>query len=70
MNVLLKQLFHTTTNKPLNTGNPVKSTKTVHEDNYKYPEKRAKASINWSSTTNRFSVLSPDEKPNWYYGKG
>ena len=57
INVLLKQLSHTTTNKPLKTGNPVKSTKTVHEDNYKYTKKRAKASTNWCSTGNRFSVL-------------
>ena len=43
-NILLEQLFHATTFKPLKTGNPVTSTKTVHKDSYKHPKKPAKAS--------------------------
>ena len=44
INTLLEQLFHTTTSKPLNTGIPDKSTKTVPDDCYEYPKKPAKAS--------------------------
>ena len=39
INDLLEQPFYTTTPKPLNTGNPEKSTKAVYEDSYKYPKK-------------------------------
>ena len=70
INILLEQLFHITTSKPLNTGNPDKSTKTVPDDCYEYPKKKPtkasklkgqrKTSV---ETTNRFSVLSPDENP-------
>ena len=70
INILLEQLFHITTSKPLNTGNPDKSTKTVPDDCYEYPKKtptkasklkgQRKTSV---ETTNRFSVLSPDENP-------
>ena len=65
--ILLEQLFHTTTSESLDTGNPDKSTKTVPDDYYEYPKKLTKASKLQDQrktsfeTTNRFSVLSPDE---------
>ena len=68
-------MFHITISKPLNTGNPDKSTKTVPDDYYEYPKKptrafklkdQRKTSI---ETTNRFSVLSPDENPTDSMGK-
>ena len=52
-----------------NTGNPDKSTKTVPNDCCEYPKKPAKTSTLKDQrkkpieTTNRFSVLSPHEKP-------
>ena len=70
-----KQLFQATTSKSLNTGNSDKSTETVPDHCYEYPKKPAKtsklkdqckASI---ETTNRFSVLSPDENPTDSMGK-
>ena len=67
INILLEQLFHTTTSKSLNTGNPDKSTKTVPDDCYEYPKKPTKTSKlkdqrkTSIETTNRYSVLSPDE---------
>ena len=63
INILLEQLFHTTTSKSLNTDNPDKSTKTVPDDCYEYPQKPAKTSTlkdqrkTSIETTNRFSVL-------------
>ena len=70
-NMLLEQLFHTTTSKSLNTGNSDKSTKSVPNDYYEYPKKPAKTSTlkdqrkpsTSVETTNRFSVLSPDDNP-------
>ena len=68
-NILLAQLFHTTTSKSLNTGNPDKSTKTVPDNCYEDPEKTARTSKlkdqrnTLIETTYCFSVLSPDEKP-------
>ena len=65
----MKQLFHTTTSKPLNAANPEKSTRIIHEDSYEYPEKPAKASKSKDrrktsiDTTNHFPLLSPDENP-------
>ena len=62
-NILLEQLFHTTTSKSLNTDNPDKCTKTVPDDCYEYPQKPAKTSTlkdqrkTSIETTNRFSVL-------------
>ena len=68
----MEQPFHTTTSKPLNTGNPEKSTKSVTDDCYEYLKKKnkekkvgkvsklkdqRKALI---ETTNQLSVLSPD----------
>ena len=44
INILLEQLFHRTTSKSLNTGNPDMSTKTVPDDCYEYPKKPAKTS--------------------------
>ena len=44
INILLEQLFHTTTSKSLNTDNPDKSTKTVPDDCYEYPKKLGKTS--------------------------
>ena len=44
INILFKKLFHTTTSKSLNTGNPDKSTKTVPDNCYEYPKKPAKTS--------------------------
>ena len=73
--ILLEQLFETNTFKSINTDNPDKSTKTVPDDCYEYPKKPAetsklkgqrKASI---ETTNRFSILSPDENPTDSMGK-
>ena len=64
----MEQIFRTTTSKPLNTSNPDKYTN-VYEDSYKYPKKPAKPSKlkdrrkTSIDTTNRFSVLSPDERP-------
>ena len=71
INIILEQLFHTTTSKSLNTGNPDKSTKSVPNDYYEYPIKPAKTSTlkdqckpsTSVETTNRFSVLSPDDNP-------
>ena len=66
-NILLKQLFHTGTSKPLNTGDPDNPTKTVNENNYKCMKRAAKASNlsehikNLIHTTNRFSVLSHEK---------
>ena len=76
IDILLEQLFHTTTSKSLNTGNPDKSTKTVPDDCYEYPKKLGKTSKlkdqrkTSIKTTNRFSVLSPDENPTGSMGKG
>ena len=67
INILLEQLFHTTTSKSLNTCNPDKATEEAPDDCYEYPKKPAKTSKLKSQrktsikTTNRFSVLSPDE---------
>ena len=67
INILLEHLFHTTTSKSLNTGNPDKSTKTVPDDCYEYPKKPTKTSKlkdqrkTSTETTNRYSVSSPDE---------
>ena len=75
INILLEQLFHTTTSNSLNTGNPEKSTKTVPDDSYEYPKKAAKTSKlkdprkTSVETTNRISVLSPDENPTDLMGK-
>ena len=63
----MEQLLHITTSKPLNTGKPDKSAKTVPDDCYQYPKKPAKTSKlkdqhkTLIHATNRFSVLSPDE---------
>ena len=75
ISILLEQLFHTTTSKPINTGNPGKSTKTVPDDWYEYPKKPAKVSKlkdqheTSIETNNHFSVLSPDENPTDWMGK-
>ena len=69
INILVEQLFHTTTSKSQGTGNPDKSTKTVPDYSYEYPKKLTKASKlkdqrkTSIETTNRFSVLSSDENP-------
>ena len=69
INILLEQLFHTNTSKSQNTDNPDKSTKTVPVDCYEYPKIPAKTSKlkdqrkTSIETTNRFSILSPDENP-------
>ena len=76
INILLEQLFHTNTSKSINTDNPDKSTKIVPDDCYKYPKKTAKTSElkdqrkTSVETTNRFSILSPDENPTDSTGKG
>ena len=71
----MKQLFRKNTSKSINTDNPDKSAKTVPNDCYEYPKKTAKTrklkdqrktSI---ETTNRFSILSPDEIPTDSTGK-
>ena len=71
----MELLFHTNISKSVNTGNPDKSTKTVADDCYEYPKKTAKTpklkdqrktSI---ETTNRFSILPPDENPTDSTGK-
>ena len=75
INILLEQLFQTTPSKSLNTGNPDKSAKTVPNDCYEYPKKPAKLSTLTDQhktsieTTNRFSVLLPDENPTDSMGK-
>ena len=75
INILLEQLFHTTTSKSLNTGNTDKSTKTVPNDCYEYPKKPAKTSKlkdqrkTSIETTNHFFILSPDENPTDSTGK-
>ena len=75
INILLEQLFHTNTSKSINTDNPDKSTKTVPDDCYEYPIKPAKTSKlkdqrkTSIETTNRFSILSPDEIPTDSTGK-
>ena len=75
INILLEQPFHTNTSKLLNTDNPDKSTKSVPADCYGYPKKPAKRSkLNEQrktsfKTTNRFSILSPDEYPTDSTGK-
>ena len=75
INILLEQLFHTNTSKSLNTDNPDKSTKTVPDDCYEYPKKPPKTSKlkdqrkTSVETTNRFSILSPDENPTDSTGK-
>ena len=69
INILLERLFHTTTSKSLNTGNPNKSAKAVPDDCYEYLKKAAKTSKLKDQhkisikTTNRFFVLLPDENP-------
>ena len=65
----MEKLFHTNTSKSINTDNSDKSTKTVTDDCYEYPKKlkdQRKTSI---ETTNRFSILSPDEIPTDSTGK-
>ena len=75
INILLERLFHTTTSKSLNTGNPDKSAKAVPDDCYEYPKKAAKTSKLKDQhkisikTTNRFFVLLPDESPTGSIGK-
>ena len=75
INILSEQLFHTTSCKSLKTGNPNKSTKTVPDECYEYPKKPAKTfklkdqRKTSAETTNRFSVLSPDENPTNSIGK-
>ena len=69
INILLEQLFHTNSSKSINTDNLDKSTKTVRDDCYEYPKKPAKTSKlkdqrkTSIETTNRFSILTPDEIP-------
>ena len=69
-NSLLRQLFHTTTFKPLNTGNPNnKYTKCANEDSFKYPKVSTEVSNlngqaeNLTHTTNCFSVFFSGESP-------
>ena len=75
INILLEQLFHTNTSNSLNIDNPNKSRKTVPDDCYEYPKKPAKTSKlkdqrkTSIKTTNRFSILSPDENPTDSTGK-
>ena len=75
INILLEQLFQTTPSKSLNTGNPDKSAKTVPSDCYEYPKKPAKLSTLTDQhktsieTTDRFSVLLPDENSTDSMGK-
>ena len=75
INILLEQLFHTTTSKSLNTDHTDTSTKTVPNDCYEYPKKPAKTSKlkdqrkTSIETTNHFSTLSPDENPTDSTGK-
>ena len=63
-------LFDTNTSKSINTDNPDKCTKAVSDDCYEYPKKPAKISKlkdqrkTSVETTNRSSILSPDEIPN------
>ena len=71
----MEQLFHTNTSNSLNTDNPNKSRKTAPDDCYEYPKKPAKTSKlkdqrkTSIKTTNRFSILSPDENPTDSTGK-
>ena len=75
INILLEQLFHTDTSKSINTDNLDKSTKTVPDDCYEYPKKLAKTSKlkdqrkTSIETTNRFSILTPNEIPTDSTGK-
>ena len=75
INILLEQLFHTNTSKSINTDNLDKSTKTVPDDCYEYPKKPAKTSKlkdqrkTSVETTNRFSILTPNEIPTDSTGK-
>ena len=75
INILLQHLFHANTFKSLNTDIPDKSTKTVPDDCYEYPKKTAKISKLKNQrktsieTTNRFSILSPNENPTDSTGK-
>ena len=71
----MEQLFHTNASKSMNTGNPDRSTKTIPDDCYEYPKKTAKTSKlkdqrkTSIETTNRFSILPPDENPTDSTGK-
>ena len=63
INILLEQLFRTNTSNSINIDSPDKSTKTVPDDCYEYPEKPAKTSKSKDQrktsieTTNRFFYL-------------
>ena len=76
INILLERLFHTSTSKSLNTGNPDKSAKAVPDDCYEYPKKAAKTSKLKDQhkisikTTNRFFCLITWWKSNWFNWKG
>ena len=75
INILLEQLFHTNTSKSINTDNLDKSTKTVTDDCYECPKNPVKTSKLKNQhktsveTTNRFSILTPDEIPTDSTGK-
>ena len=75
INILLEQLFHITTSKPQDTGNPNKTTKSVPNDCCEYSKKPTKASKlkdqrkTSIETNNCFFILSPDENPTDSMGK-
>ena len=66
----MKQLFYTTTLKPLNTGNPDNSAKTVPDDWYETGKTfKLKDQRKTSVEKFNFSVLSPDENATDTMGK-